>query len=429
MAVFRMPSLGADMESGKLVEWLVAPGDKVAKGDVVAVVETQKGAIEIECFQAGVVARLEAELGETLPVGAPLATITKDGAEPEPADAAESAQPVEKPAKPVEDEAKPDGKAAPKPKTPKPMAPAGKSGKERPLEETASTVPASPAARARAAEAGLELAELAGTGPGGAVLLADVEAFLAGAREPEGTESQGPAPEAPTRKKSGTKAAVDPVAMRAAISAAMSRSKREIPHYYLARTIDLQPATGWLARTNEESDPDSRILMGALFLRATALAAARVPELNGQFEDGSFRPSETVNAGLAIAMRGGGLIAPAIRGAQALTLVETMSAMRELVERTRNGRLRNSEMTEGTITVSSIGDGGADLLFPVIYPPQVAIIGFGAPARRPWVVDDLIAPRVTVTVTLAADHRVSDGRRGARLLSEIERNLMEPENL
>jgi pyruvate dehydrogenase E2 component (dihydrolipoamide acetyltransferase) len=217
--------------------------------------------------------------------------------------------------------------------------------------------------------------------------------------------------------------------MRQAIAAAMSRSKREIPHYYLERTMDLQPATDWLAARNEGRDPDARVLMGALFLRATALAVTRVPELNGHFEDGAFRPSEAVHAGLAVAMRGGGLIAPAIRDAHSLKLDAMMAAIRDMVARTRNGRLRNSEVTQGTITVSSMGEGGADALYAVIYPPQVAIVGFGAPVQRAWVVDGAVLPRTTVTVTLSADHRVSDGRRGARLLSEIERLLKEPELL
>ncbi|MCC5970735.1 MAG: 2-oxo acid dehydrogenase subunit E2, partial [Pararhodobacter sp.] len=194
-------------------------------------------------------------------------------------------------------------------------------------------------------------------------------------------------------------------------------------------TIDLQCATDWLAARNEGCDPDARMLMGALFLRATALAATKVPEFNGHYEDGEFQPSSAVHAGLAVAMRGGGLIAPAIRDAHSLGLDAMMAAIRDMVARTRNGRLRNSEVTQGSITVSSMGEGGADALYAVIYPPQVAILGFGAPVQRPWVVEDAVVPRTTVTVTLSADHRVSDGRRGARLLAEIERLLKEPGKL
>jgi pyruvate dehydrogenase E2 component (dihydrolipoamide acetyltransferase) len=130
-----------------------------------------------------------------------------------------------------------------------------------------------------------------------------------------------------------------------------------------------------------------------------------------------------------VALRGGGLIAPAIHDADALGLDALMAAMRDLVARVRTGRLRSSEMTDGTITVSSLGEGGAEALTGVIYPPQVALACFGAPGRRPWVVADAVLPRTVVTVTLAADHRASDGRRGTRFLAEIAKLLQSPETL
>ncbi len=419
-----MPSLGADMEEGKLVEWLVKPGDTVAHGDVVAVVETQKGAIEIEIFEAAVIDELLATEGKTLPVGAPLARIHAPGEEPDAGSGVIDAKGKVAPPEPAR---------TPEPAKPAAVRAAG-TEKTRSPAATDARPPASPAARVLAMEAGLDLSAIAGSGPGGAVLLSDVEARLealseaaqeTGAKE-QVSEAEGkpqPAPPHPT------KPGLDMAAMRQAIAAAMSRSKREIPHYYLERTIDLQPATDWLAARNEGCDPDARVLMGALFLRATALAATKVPELNGHYGDGAFQPSKAVHAGLAVSMRGGGLIAPAIRDAQGLKLDAMMAAIRDMVARTRNGRLRNSEVTQGTITVSSMGEGGADVLYAVIYPPQVAILGFGAPVRRPWVVEDAVVPRTTVTVTLSADHRVSDGRRGARMLAEIERLLKEPEKL
>ncbi len=425
-----MPSLGADMEEGKLVEWLVKPGDEVAHGDVVAVVETQKGAIEIEIFEAGTVEKLLAEPGETLPVGAPLAHVRAPGEEA--AEETEEAE-ISKQAAPPET---PAGKPAPARSAPE--KPVAKPAAPPPPRTGESPPPASPAARALAAKEGVGLDDITGSGPGGAILLSDVEACLAAPRGAQSAEdTPGARPEAGGKPAGiaggGTpatgKPGLDMGAMRQAIAAAMSRSKREIPHYYLERTIDLQPATDWLAVQNEGRDPDARLLMGVLFLRATALAAAKVPEFNGHYEDGAFRPSEAVHAGLAVALRGGGLIAPAIRDAQALGLDAMMAAIRDVVARTRTGRLRNSEITQGTITVSSMGEGGADALYAVIYPPQVAIVGFGTPVRRAWVVDDALQPRTTVTVTLSADHRVSDGRRGARLLSEIERLLKEPETL
>ena len=432
MAVFAMPSLGADMESGKLVEWMIKPGDTVKRGDVVAVVETQKGAIEIECFEEGTVESLDAELGATLPVGAPMATIGGAGEAPaaRPAPKAEAAavapaapETPPAPERPLA-EARPEPKAeapattpaAAAPPRPAPVAAPAAPAPEAPRPGPGEPPPASPAARVLAAERGVDLATLAGSGPGGAILLADVGASRA--------PTAAAAPRAPAAKPG-----LDLDAMRTAIANAMARAKREIPHYYLSLTLDLQPASDWLAATNAAREPDTRLLMGALFVKASALAAAKVPEMNGQYGADGFRASKPVHAGVAVALRGGGLIAPAIHDAETLSLDETMAAMKDLVARARTGRLRSSEMADGTITISSMGDTGADTLAAVIYPPQVAIVGFGAPLRRPWVVDDAVSPRTTVTITLSADHRVSDGRRGAKFLAEIDKLLQSPEAL
>ncbi len=413
-----MPSLGADMEEGKLAEWLVAPGDRLARGDIVAVVETQKGAIEIETFEAGEVLELIAEPGQTLPVGAPLARLSRPGEEE--ADAPEAgSSPSRTPEPALEPESEPVAPtpaAEPAPATPAASAP-------RPVHVGPSPgqgALASPAARARAAEAGLDLAALTGSGPGGAVLLSDVETHL------NAVPAVKAAPGKPATKG---KPGLDMAEMRRAIAAAMSRAKREIPHYYLSHRIDLQVAQEWLSATNADRSPDKRLLMGALLIRATVRALAKVPELNGRFESTEFAPAGNINCGMAVAMRGGGLIAPAIMDAQDKGTDETMASMRDLVARTRAGRLRNSEVTQGTITISSLGENGVDTLFGVIYPPQVALVGFGSPRVVPVAHDGAVAARVCVMATLAADHRVSDGRRGATFLAEIDRLLQEPESL
>ena len=434
MSVFVMPSLGADMEDGKLVEWLVKPGDAVHRGDVVAVVETQKGAIEIEIFEDGIVQSLEAELGATLPVGATLAMIGDGTAapaappeqppppqaappEPEPAEAKPQPQPE---AKVAETET-----AAPaRPPAAVPEAPAAPA-QPVPVVKAAPVVAsghmaASPAARALAAEKGVDLAGVTGSWPGGAIVLSDVERAAGAAtqtRTPELTESAKPV------------RGFDIEAMRQGIAAAMARSKREIPHYYMTHEVDLQHATDWLARKNADVGPAERLLMGALFVKATALAAKAVDDVNGHFADGTYTPSHTVNAGVAVALRGGGLVAPAIRAADEMTLADLMAAMRDVVSRARAGRLRSSEMTSGTITISSLGDRGVDQMTGVIYPPQVAIVTFGTPRAAARVVEDTIRIRQVVAVTLAADHRTSDGRRGARFLTEIDKLLQAPEAL
>ncbi|MCC5986446.1 MAG: 2-oxo acid dehydrogenase subunit E2 [Pararhodobacter sp.] len=445
MSLFKMPSLGADMEEGTLTEWLVKPGDKLARGDIVAVVETQKGAIEIEIFEAGEVAELIAEPGQTLPVGASLARIRKPGEEEE-----DEPQPAAPEAE-VEPEAEPEPKAEPV-ATPEPTEPPVRStGSARPPPRRALSRPpragaaraaagdngslesqgalASPAAKARAAEAGLDLAAITGSGPGGAVLLGDVEKHLKDAPSVAESAPKDEPADNPARKPAKGKPGLDMAEMRRAIAAAMSRAKREIPHYYLAHRIDLQAAQDWLGKTNAERSPDQRLLMGALLIRATVRALPRVPELNGRFESEEYAPAEPVHCGMAVAMRGGGLIAPAILDAQEKGLDEIMAAMRDIVARTRTGRLRNSEITQGTITISSLGENGVDALFGVIYPPQVALVGFGAPRLEPVAHNGAVTARTCITATLAADHRVSDGRRGAAFLAEIDRLLQEPENL
>lgn len=395
MGIFAMPSLGADMEAGTLVEWLVKPGDEVHRGDVVAVVETQKGAIEIECFQDGSVLELQADLGATLPVGAPLALILGPGEtapEPkEPKAPAVAAKPEVAPRPAVAD--KPE--AVPGPAVAAPL-PCG-------------ATPASPAARLRARELGIDLATVSGSGPAGAILLADLEA-----REPDAMRVQTTAPMAEMRK---------------AIAAAMVRSKQTIPHFYLSQTIDIQPARAWVEARNADRLPSDRLLLGALFVRATALAAAKVPSVNGQCVDGAFRPSDRINTGIAVALRGGGLVAPALIDAGAMSVGETMAGLRDLVLRARAGRLRSSELTEGSITISSLGAVGAEAMAGVIFPPQVALVGLGAPKLRPWVVNGAVVPRTVVTLTLSVDHRVSDGRQAGRFIAEFQSHIASPETL
>ena len=395
MSQFRMPSLGADMEAGTLVEWLVEPGDDVKRGDIIAVVDTQKGAIEIEVFEDGVVGSLMIEPGATVPVGTPMADIL-DG-------------------EPAGSPPQPEVPTAPEPTaTPEPVPPAPPSPPAETAAPPAGDVRASPAARRLAASQGIDLATVTGSGPGGAVQYSDVEAAAA---VPSGAREPSPAPDTGTD------------AMRAAIAAAMARSKREIPHYYLQHTIDMQAAADWLARTNAERPPAERLLIGALTIKAIALALRRFPELNGFYVDGAYRPSEAIHVGVAIAIRGGGLVAPAIHHTDAQPVDTLMAALRDLTERVRAGRFRGSELADPTITVSSLGERGVEGLYGVIYPPQVALVGLGNVVERPWVVDGAVDARRVVTATLSADHRVSDGHRGALFLRKIGALLQKPEAL
>jgi len=402
---FRMPSLGADMEAGTLVEWLIKPGDVVKRGQVVAVVETQKGAIEIETFQAGRIDKVLVDLHSKVPVGTPLALILAEGEEkpavatavPPPAAVAPTAAPsLERP----------------------PMAPARPVSPVRPRVAPGTQV--SPAARRLAQERGIDLSTVTGSGRDGAITYADVERRAA--------EVMAPAvPVAPAERKRAP--TLDLAAMRVAIAAAMARSKREIPHYYLEHQVEVTACERWLAEKNATLPPEGRLLFGALPIKAVALAIRRFPAFNGFYRDNKFAPSPAVHVGVAISIRGGGLAAPALHDVDQLPLDELMRQMRDLIQRTRAGRIRGSEMSDPTITVSSLGERGVETLYGIIYPPQVAIVGFGKVVTRAWVIDGAIGPRSIVTITLSADHRVSDGHAGALFLAEIGKLLEEPDKL
>ena len=221
---------------------------------------------------------------------------------------------------------------------------------------------------------------------------------------------------------------------RRVIARLMTRSKREIPHYYLALDIDLGEALSWLTETNLTRPVAQRVLPAALLLRATALAAVALPPLNGFWVEDRFQPGDAVNLGVAISTRGrggrpGGLVAPAILSAERLGVEATMAALRDLVRRARTGGLRSSEMSAPTITVTNLGDSGASEVFGVIYPPQVAMVGFGRITERAWVKDGTVSARPLVTATLAADHRATDGHVGARFLAAVAHHLAKPERL
>jgi pyruvate dehydrogenase E2 component (dihydrolipoamide acetyltransferase) len=402
---FELPSLGADMDAGTLLQWHVQPGDTVKRGQVVAVVDTSKAAVDVEIWQDGVVAELLVQPGEKIPVGTVLATLLEPGESP-------GALPESKTG------TGPVPTPAPAPATPQPA--------ERPppavAAATASAVPAtrravSPSARQRARELGIDPDQLQGTGMQGSVTLADVEAA---ARSAPAATVQVPAAVGPADRARE---------MRNAIAAAMSRSKREIPHYYLSETIPMARALAWLRERNQDKPVTERLLPAVLLLKAVALALRRTPELNGFHRDGRFEPAAAAHVGVAISLRGGGLVAPALHDVGARALDTLMRELTDLVRRARAGSLRSSEMSDPTITVTNLGDQGVDAVFGVIYPPQVALVGFGRVVERPWVVDGAVLATPVVCASLAADHRASDGHRGALFLAELHEWLQQPQEL
>jgi pyruvate dehydrogenase E2 component (dihydrolipoamide acetyltransferase) len=383
MADFRMPSLGADMDRGTVVEWRVQPGDTVHRGDIVAVVDTDKADVEVEVFEDGIVEALLVPEGTEVEVGTPLARI---------ASTVPSASEL-----------------PPEPPHPAPSVPTG------PAHPVVATVPESsrprisPRARRLASEHGIAAATVAGEAGTGAVTGADIERLV---------ETSGAA-------TPGDRA----MTMRAAIARSMARSNREIPHYHLATDIDFSRARAFLDARNASRPVTERLLPAALLLKATALAARAVPECNGFWVDDAPVSSDSVHVGVAISLRGGGLVAPAIHDADTKTLDALMAALRDLVNRARAGTLRASEMSDPTITMTNLGEQGVRLVHGVIFPPQVALVGFGAILPRPWTDGAGIDVRPVVTATLAADHRASDGARGSVLLRHVDRRLQTPEDL
>ena len=383
-----MPSLGADMEAGTLVEWLKHPGDAVKRGDIIAVVDTQKGAIEIEVFEDGVIEKTIVAPGEKVPVGTVLALIGGHG--PEQAATAPPAVPQ-----------------------PVPAVPALRPSEETPPEP--GRIRVSPIARRLAADLGVDVATVKGTGSQGAITRADIERVAAERKAPRPPPAAAPSDRA--------------AAMRAAIAAAMARSKREIPHYYLSSTIDMSAALAWMRAENERRAVTDRLLPAVLLIKAVALGLREVPELNGQWIDGSFRKGAGIHIGIAISLRGGGLVAPALHDADTTDLATLMRRLQDLVARARAGSLKSSELADPTVTITNLGEQGVESTFGIIYPPQVALLGFGRISERPWAVAGKVDVRPMVTVTLSGDHRATDGHRGGILLSAIDRFLQSPEKL
>jgi len=414
MSDFTMPSLGADMDEGTLLEWLVKPGDSVHKGDILAVVDTSKAAVEVESFADGVVQDLVAEPGTRVPVGAVLAT----------------------------------------------MGPLGEAPPSAPVAAPHAPHVSSPLVRREAEKLGVDLTTVSGTGRGGTITRADVDRAAAHpepraarvtpyarrlARELGVDLDHVPAPstrpvraadvravataQAPAAKPPASGQAARREEMRRTIATVMARSKREIPHYYLTATIDLDRALAWMRERNRDLPVTERLVPAALLLKATALAAASNPALNGFWVDDGFRPGAGIHLGVAVSLRGGGLVAPALHDADKQSVVELMAGMRDLVTRARAGRLRGSELSDPTLTVTNLGEQGVESVHGVIYPPQVALVGFGRVAERPWAVDGLLGVRPLTVATLAADHRATDGFTGGRFLAAVDERLQHPEDL
>jgi pyruvate dehydrogenase E2 component (dihydrolipoamide acetyltransferase) len=351
-----MPSLGADMDQGKLMKWLIKPGDEIKKGQAIAVVETTKSTVEIESFKEGKVLELIGKEGEEIRVGSSIATFEI----PE----------------------------------------------QRHHESADSRLKVSPAARRLAITQGIKLEQVVGSGPGASIELRDIEKLITPVKTPE---------------KTGTG-----VNLRAAIAQAMGRSKKEIPHYYLRNRVSLDRFMAWIDEKNANLASEQRLMIPVALLRAVTLALQENPAMNGYFEKDLFSPKESIHLGMTIALKQGGVLVPAILDSQQLSVSELNLAFQDLLQRARKGELKNRELTEGTFTVSYLGDLGCDEVLGIIFPPQVALLGLGRIHKEAVVVNGVLRVGFVIQVTLSADHRVSDGLIGARFLASIEKFLTNP---
>lgn len=452
MVEFKMPSLGADMETGTLLEWLVKPGAKVKRGDIIAIVGTEKGEIEIEIFEDGLIDQLLVTAGAEMPVGAVLALIRGEG------------------------EAAPTPVQAPTPVAEVQIsAPPALPAVETAVATNGHRTRISPLARKLAAELGVDLAQVTGTGANGAITRTDIETAATSMKAaPAPKAMPTPTPETPPAKVATPPLETPPLAappveapeveappitasltetptirapkaeekpavagkpvdfasgMRHAIALAMARSNRDIPHYYLQTRIDMHKALAWLEAENQKRSIKERVLPVVILIKAVAKALTQTPELNGYWVDDHLQAQEAINIGFAIALRQGGLVTPAIHNADLKNMDDLMEAIRDLIMRTRAGRLRSSELTDATITLTNLGDLGVETVFGVIYPPQVALVGFGKVIDQPWVENGMIGIRPVLTATIAGDHRATDGRTGAQFLDTLSKLLQEPAQL
>lgn len=415
-----MPSLGADMTEGTLTEWLVKEGDQVTSGDIIAVLETQKGAIDMEVYSSGTIEKILVFPVTEVPVGTVLARLTLV----EPSKKRTEQTPVLSPTPAVIVD---ETTSEPPIEIEKSIA-VSELAKVNDIEVT--DIKSSPIVRRLAKEQNLNLTGIKGGGPQGAILLNDISHLL---KTNIKSDNHKPADIAEQN-------------MRNAIAVAMAKSKHEIPHFYLSSELDLTNAQQWLQDKNQVKAPEEHVLLLALLLKALANALVKYPKLNGFYQNAFyqgttfgkestfekksvFEQASGIHIGNVISLRQGGLVVPAIHDVDKLSVTELMRGLRDITERSRNGHLRSSELMDATITVTNMGERGADSVFGIIYPPQVAILGFGKVRKIVKIVNDNVVIAPVLTVSLSADHRVIDGMLAAKFLNYLAKQLQKPERL
>ena len=399
-----MPQMGYDMREGTVVRWHKQEGDTVDRGEVIADIETDKATVEFEAYTGGVLGRIVAEAGIAVPVGQLIAIITEPGeAVPEAAAPAPSAAPAPVAAPP-----------APEP-TPAP-APSADGG-----------VRASPIARRLARERGIDLALVTGSGPNGRITERDVENYQPAAAAREPVPAAAPAPAfAPVDAPADSR--IELSRMRQTIARVTSDSKSTAPHFYVTAEIDMGKAMSMRRDVNDASDPENRVSVNDLMVKACALALAKHPKFNSFFRGDYLEVHGAMNIGIAIALESG-LILPGVSNCESKSLLQIAAGTKDLIARANGGTLRNEEYSSTTFSISNMGMFDVESFTAIIYPPHAAILAVGSVKQQPVVRDGELAVGQMMKATLSTDHRVADGAEAAQFLMEIKRVLENPVSL
>jgi pyruvate dehydrogenase E2 component (dihydrolipoamide acetyltransferase) len=431
-----MPKLSDTMTEGTLVRWIKKVGDKVAIGDVLAEVETDKATMEMEAFDEGVLTEIYVQDGNKVEVGQKLALLLAKG---EKADSSESKPAAESKAAPQTKEDKPaEDKPATTPpketaKSEEPAVPQGQQSSEpEPSESTPSgRVKASPLAKKVAAELGVDLGAIKGSGPGGRIVREDVVAAgkSTPAAPPKKEAAPPPAaPKAPTFVPALEDKKITLSGMRKTIAARLLESKTTIPHFYLQAEVDAEPLTTLRQSINAaaESAGLGKLTVNDFILKATAMAATRVPLANAAFGGDSIVQFANVQLACAVAVEEG-LVTPVIREAQNKSIGQISAAIKDLAARARSKKLKPEEYQGGTITVSNLGSYGVEQFYAIINPPQAVIVSVGTIVKKPVINSSgQIVPGQRIILGVSCDHRVVDGAVGAQFLGELKKFLESP---
>jgi len=421
-----MPQMGFDMTEGKVARWLKKVGDPVKQGEAVVEIETDKVNIESEAQGNGVLREILVVDGTTVPVGAMIAIIGAPDedltalkaeaglvAAPPERSAAES-KGAEKPAAPAQPIEHPERSAA-ESKEAVPAAAPVTAGNGR--------IKASPLAKRMAQEKGINLAQLAGTGPGGRIVKRDVETatpvIAAAFAQPIVAQ---PGILGPSILKAEE---ITPTKLRQTIARRMVASKQTVPHFYVTSEIDMAEAMALRSKLNTLVDEAGKISVNDMVLKAAAVALTRFPGINASFGENVIVRHGTVNMGIAVALEQG-LITVVVAEADRKPLAQIAREAKDIVNRAKNGKARPEEMQGSTFTVSNLGMFDVDQFVAIINPPEAAILAVGSVRDVPVVKNGQVVPGKTMKVTISADHRVTDGVEAAKFLQEVKKNLEEP---